>query len=195
VDPDQPRNPWLATDAPRGAAYDERFTKLAATGHDVHGEASLVASLGLHFVLDAGCGTGRVAMELSRRGLDVVGIDLDAEMLAVAREKAPLIPWVEADLTDADLGQTFDGIVLAGNVMIFLTPGTERLVVANLSRHLRQAGLFISGFSLGRGRLALDAFDGFALDAGMKLVNRWASWDQQAFATGADYAVSIHRKL
>ena len=79
-------------------------------------------------------------MELARRGLDVVGVDLDDEMLAVARDKAPLLHWVEADLVDVDLGRTFDGVVMAGNVMIFLTPGTEGAVVANLTRHLEDGG-------------------------------------------------------
>lgn len=131
-------NPWLDGDGPRGRAYDERFARLAAQGHDVHGEANLVASLGLHRVLDAGCGTGRVAMELARRGLDVVGIDLDPAMLAVARNKAPFIPWIEADLSDFELSRKFDGIVAAGNVMIFLTPGTEGAVVQNFVRHLSE---------------------------------------------------------
>jgi len=86
-------NRWLgSTDVPRGDDYDARFTALAQTGQDVHGEAHFIASLGVSSVLDAGCGTGRVAIELARRGLDVVGVDLDAAMLAVARRKAPHLP-------------------------------------------------------------------------------------------------------
>jgi SAM-dependent methyltransferase len=187
-------NPWLATDVARGGEYDERFARLAAQGHDVHGEADLVASLGLRSVMDAGCGTGRVALELARRGLDVVGVDLDPAMLAAAREKAPLIRWVQADLVDVDLGRLFDGVVMAGNVMIFVTPGTEASVVTNLTRHLGDAGLLVAGFSLGKDRLALETYDDLASDAGLELTDRWATWDRQAFKPGADYAVSIHRK-
>jgi SAM-dependent methyltransferase len=188
-------NPWLEADGPRGEEYDERFARLAAQGHDVHGEADLVASLGLHGVLDAGCGTGRVAMELARRGIDVVGVDLDARMLAVARDKAPSIRWVEADLANADLDRTFDGIVLAGNVMIFVTPGTEAVVVANLTRHLAEAGLLVAGFSLGPGRLTLETYDDITARAGLELVDRWSTWDRTPFTAGSDYAVSVHRKL
>jgi SAM-dependent methyltransferase len=189
------RNPWLETDVPRGAEYDKRFARLAAQGHDVHGEADLVASLGLRSILDAGCGTGRVAMELARRGYDVVGVDLDTEMLASARENAPHIRWIESDLAGVDLGCTFDGIVMAGNVMIFLTPGTEGAVVRNLTRHLNGAGLLVAGFSLGENQLTLDTYDTLATDAGLELADRWATWDRRAFAPGADYAVSVHRKL
>jgi len=189
------RNPWLDADGPRGEDYDGRFARLAAQGHDVHGEADLVASLGLHSVLDAGCGTGRVAMELARRGLEVVGVDLDPEMLAAARAKAPLLRWVEADLAGVDLGRTFDGIVMAGNVMIFLTPGTEGAVVRNMARHLDDEGFLVAGFSLARHRLALDTYDDLALKAGLELNERWATWDRGIFGPDSDYVVSIHRKI
>src|SRR5580658_10789834 len=192
---DEHRNPWLDADGPRGEEYDGRFARLAAQGHDVHGEANLVASLGLHSVLDAGCGTGRVAMELARRGLDVVGVDLDPAMLAAARDKAPFIPWVEADLFDFDLVRTFDGVVAAGNVMIFLTPGTESAVLENLARHLDPSGLLIAGFSLHKDRLTVGTYDDLAAAAGLELVERWGTWDRGAFVSGTDYAVSIHRKI
>src|SRR3954467_6255873 len=119
-----------------GETYQERFDALAATGQDVHGEAGFVSRLSPASVLDAGCGTGRVAIELARRGLDVVGVDLDPSMLEVARAKAPDLTWVQGDLAEVDLGRTFDVVVLAGNVMILLASGTEGAVVANLARHL-----------------------------------------------------------
>jgi 2-polyprenyl-3-methyl-5-hydroxy-6-metoxy-1,4-benzoquinol methylase len=79
-----------------GGSYQARFDALAATGEDVHGEAGFVAALAARAVLDAGCGTGRVAIELARRGIDVVGADVSASMLGTARELAPALTWVEA---------------------------------------------------------------------------------------------------
>jgi SAM-dependent methyltransferase len=189
-----PGNRWLEADGLRGGAYDERFARLAATGQNVHGEADLVGSLGLGSVLDAGCGTGRVAIELARRGLDVVGIDLDPQMLAVAREKDPVIAWVQADLSEVQLGRRFEGIVMAGNVMIFVTPGTEGAVVANLAGHLEAGGLLVAGFSLVTNGFTAEQYDTVADAAGLDLVDRWASWDRQVFGPGADYAVSVHRQ-
>src|SRR3954467_393192 len=46
-----------------GDSYQERFDRLAAAGADVHGEAAFVVSYEPASVLDAGCGTGRVAAE------------------------------------------------------------------------------------------------------------------------------------
>ncbi|MDQ1398226.1 MAG: hypothetical protein QOK20_158, partial [Acidimicrobiaceae bacterium] len=51
-----------------GESYQRRFDELASGGQDVHGEAAFVMALTPATVLDAGCGTGRVAIELARRG-------------------------------------------------------------------------------------------------------------------------------
>jgi SAM-dependent methyltransferase len=145
-------------------------------------------------VLDAGCGTGRVARELARRGLDVVGVDLDDEMLATARRKSPDIPWVTADLASVHLRRSFDAIVMAGNVMIFLTPGTEADVVRNLASHLGRAGVLIAGFQLRPGGLTLDAYDSLAREAGLSVIERWSTWEQAPTAAADTYAVSVHRR-
>lgn len=166
---------------------------MAAEGVDIHGEADFVASLGPSSVLDAGCGTGRVALELARRGLDVAGVDLDPSMLDVARAKGPDLTWVHADLLSVDLGRAFDAAVLAGNVMIFLAAGTEAAVVANLARHLEPGGALVAGFQLEPGRLDLPTFDRLAADAGLVLAERWSTWHRDPFQ-GGDYAVSVHRR-
>ena len=87
---------WSGSDVPRGPDYDARWARLAAAGESVHGEADLVEALlretGGTRVLDAGCGTGRVAIELAARGFAVVGVDADPAMLSEARAKAPGLP-------------------------------------------------------------------------------------------------------
>lgn len=191
-------NRWLTeTGGDRGRSYDQRFSALAASGVDVHGEASFCAALARPGarVVDAGCGTGRVTIELARRGYQMVGVDLDPSMLAVARERAPALSWQEADLATLDPGLgPFDLALLAGNVMIFLTPGTEAAVLTRLAAVLRPGGLLVAGFSLERGRLDLPAYDAHAAAAGLEPVERWATWDRQHFTERADYAVSVHRR-
>ena len=149
---------WQESDVPRGAAYDRRFDDLAASGMDVHGEAALVDSYGPDSVLDAGCGTGRVAIELSRRGHDVLGVDVDPTMLEAARAKAPDLEWVEGDLTDPELelGRTFDIVVMAGNVLIFVPPGTQGRAIANAARWLVPGGRLVAGYSVASRRLRAD---------------------------------------
>ena len=133
---------WLLRDdVPRGDDYDQRWRDLTDSGEGIHGEADLISALSAGgSVLDAGCGTGRVAIELARRGHEVIGVDLDPGMLDTARAKAPELEWHLADLLDIDLARTFDLVALPGNVMIFLSPGTEADVVANMARHLATDG-------------------------------------------------------
>ena len=186
-------NRWLAESEGRSRTYDQRWEAMEAAGHNVHGEADFVESLAPRSVLDAGCGTGRVAVELARRGIEVVGVDVDPSMLEVARSKHPALPWIAGDLAGVDLGRSFDVVVLAGNVMIFVAPGTEALVVANMARHLGPAGALVAGFSLEPGRLDLATYDAHAGAAGLVLAERWATWDRQLYE-GGNYAVSVHRR-
>lgn len=56
-------------------------------------------------LLDAGCGTGSLALQLAGRGYDVVGFDLSGALLEVARRKdtARAVTWRQADITGFDL--------------------------------------------------------------------------------------------
>ncbi len=187
-------NRWLESRSVSGEVYDATYERRAAAGENVHGEADFVERFAPKSVLDAGCGTGRVGRELARRGIDVAGVDLDPEMLATAKRKAPGIDWRLADLATVDLARSFDAAVMAGNVMIFLAPGSEPPVVANIARHLRPGGILIAGFQLMPGRLTIERYDEIADLAGLALVERWATWDCDAWDTICDYAVSVHQR-
>ena len=187
-------NPWLRSSRRSGDEYDETYEHRAAAGENVHGEADFVMGLAPRSVLDAGCGTGRIARELARRGVDIVGVDLDADMLSTARRKAPELEWHHADLATIDLGRAFDVVLLAGNVMIFLTPGTEGAVLANLARHLAPGGSLIAGFSLRPGQLTVEGYDRLAAAAGLLLVDRWSTWQRDPWRPGGDYQLSVHRR-
>jgi SAM-dependent methyltransferase len=186
-------NRWLQNRSVSGEVYDATYERRAAAGENVHGEADFVERFAPASVLDAGCGTGRVGRELARRGLDVVGVDLDPEMLATARRKAPGVDWRLADLMTVDLARSFDAVVMAGNVMIFLAPGSEPAVVANMARHLKPGGLLIAGFQIMPGQLTVERYEEIAGLAGLTLAERWSTWDRDAWDANNDYAVSVHR--
>jgi len=185
-------------DVPRGAAYDERWERLAAAGESIHGEADLISSYGPRSVLDAGCGTGRVAIELANRGVDVVGVDLDEAMLASARHKRPDLEWLHADLRTVEVrgadgrSRQFDVVALPGNVMIFLEPGSEPEVVVNMARHLAAGGRLVAGFEVRATGLGLEEFHAMCRDAGLTAESTWSTWDRQPYA-GGGYAVSVFR--
>ncbi len=188
-------NAWLARPDVSGAAYDAPYRARAEAGEDVHGEANAVLTLHLSRpfrVLDAGCGTGRIAIELARHGVAIVGVDLDARMLDRAREKAPELDWRMDDLATCALGCSFDLILLAGNVMLFVAPGTEEQVVRTMARHLVPQGLLVAGFQLGRTAFDLVQYDAAAAAAGLVLRERWATWQGAPWTPTDQYAVSIH---
>jgi SAM-dependent methyltransferase len=172
-------------------AYEARF--VASGDASPHGEADLVERLGGGTVLDAGCGTGRVAIELARRGHDVVGVDLDGDLLARARAKAPELAWVEADLAAVSLGRSFDVVVLAGNVLLFCRPEDRAAIVSALAIHVAPAGCLVAGYSIEPG-VELDAYDSWCRDAGLGLDTRWATWAGDPYL-GGPYAVSLHRPV
>lgn len=175
-----------------GAQYQGRFDALAARGMDVHGEADFVTALAPRSVLDAGCGSGRVARELAARGMEVVGVDSEPSMIAEAQRRSPELEWFVADLAGLSLDRHFEVVIMAGNVPLFTRPGTNPDVVAGCARHVAPGGVLVAGFSLGRG-YELDDYDDHCVAAGLTLAERFATWDRDPFPADGSYAVSIHR--
>ena len=184
--------------------YAARFAGLEAAGEDVHGEAAYVAGLlspGA-WVLDAGCGTGRVGARLSDLGFEVVGVDVDETMVEVAAELRPEIPWLVSDLADLDLPEPprrFDAAVLAGNVVPFLEVEALPRVARRLAALVLPGGVVVSGFGLepahlplGAPVVPLTAYDEAMAGAGFALETRLSGWDGQPYVDDG-YAVSVHR--
>lgn len=175
-------------------AYVARFEELAASGADLHGEARMVDALlppGSR-VLDAGCGTGRVGAELARRGHTVTGVDLDPVLLDAARATG-LLTVVRSDLADLDLpGERFDAVVVAGNVMIFLEPGTEAPVCRRLAAHLKPGGLLVAGFATDHS-YTVEMFDRDLAAAGFDVEQRFSTWDLRPWRVAAPWAVTVAR--
>ncbi len=175
-------------------------------GANVHGEADFLCALlqakrpsdpNKQFrVLDAGCGTGRIGIELARRGLAVVGVDLDAVMLTQARANAPHLDWRLGDLATIVLEDSFDAVLLAGNVMIYLTPGTEAATIANMARHLKPAGLLVAAFEQPApawSRLTIDSYDGLTTAAALTRIERWSTWNRDVWHPDDRYVLSVHQ--
>ena len=94
-------------------------------------------------VLDAGCGTGALAVEAARRGAAVVAIDLSPTLVGLARERAPAelgIDFRAGDMLDPSLG-TFDHVVGMDSLIHYVAADMVR-VLAGLAGRARGSVLF-----------------------------------------------------
>jgi magnesium-protoporphyrin O-methyltransferase len=96
-------------------------------------------------VLDAGCGTGALAVEAARRGADVVAIDVSASLVNIARERAPTdlagsIDWRAGDMMSPDLGD-FDHVVAMDSLIHYRTDDIVDVLGA-LSARTRKSVIF-----------------------------------------------------
>ncbi|SHG63837.1 Methyltransferase domain-containing protein [Jatrophihabitans endophyticus] len=176
--------------------YIDRFRRLAAEGADLAGEARFVDALVAprSRILDAGCGPGRTAAVLHERGHDVLGVDVDPQLVAAARADHPGPRWLVADLATLDLDdEPFDAAVLAGNVMVFVAPGSEERVLTRVSTHVRPGGVVVTGFALDRA-YSLGDFDRDCDAAGLRREHRFAGWDLAPWRDDATWAVTVLRR-
>ncbi len=94
-------------------------------------------------LLDVACGTGHHAGYLARY-YQVQGLDLDAQMLAVAKKKHPGIRFHQGDMVGFDLGRRFDVIVsLFSSIGYVKTKARLRKAIRTMARHLLPGGVLI----------------------------------------------------
>ena len=135
-----------------GAAY-LRYSFTKGTNQEVD---FLMAELGLEpgmRVLDVGCGPGRHAHELARRGLVVHGIDISERFVELARQDAPDGATFERlDARDLAFDAEFDLVICLcqGAFGLMTANGDDEVVLGGMARALRPGG-----------RLALSAFSGY----------------------------------
>ncbi|MBC7120061.1 MAG: class I SAM-dependent methyltransferase [Candidatus Methanosuratus sp.] len=102
-------------------------------------------------VLEVGCGTGRIYLELLKEGIDVEGIDISQRMLSQLREKASamgLRPSVSvADMRNFDLGRRFSLVIVPFRSFLYNITTEEQLsTLSSFHRHLEPGGRLILNF-------------------------------------------------
>lgn len=94
-------------------------------------------------LLDVACGTG-LHLEHLRECFDVEGLDVSPEMLEVARQRNPGVLFHQADMTDFDLGRSFDVVTcLFSSIGYVRTADVLGRALSCMSKHLVSGGLLI----------------------------------------------------
>jgi SAM-dependent methyltransferase len=97
---------------------------------------------GARTLLDVACGTGAHLEHLT--GYELEGLDLDPEMLAVAKERLLAVKFHEGDMADFDLGKRFDAVVcMFSSIGYVKTEERLRSAAAAFARHLEPGGLLV----------------------------------------------------
>jgi SAM-dependent methyltransferase len=119
-------------------------------------------------VLDLACGVGRHALEMTRRGYELVGLDLGLAMLALAAEEAEAqsaqITFVQADMRELAYEEHFDGIYCWNTSFGYFDDESNLAVLDRVRRSLKRGGQFLLDVTnrdyLARHAPALSWFEG-----------------------------------
>jgi len=101
-------------------------------------------------IIDIACGTGRATIPLAEAGFDMIGVDINGNMLDEAKRKAAElsipIQWEEQDCTEFHLKVKTRMIFTVGNsFQHFLTIEDQDMLLKSVSKHLEIGGIFIFG--------------------------------------------------
>ena len=132
--------------------YDDKHSfvwKMAA------GVLELLAPKPNEKILDVGCGTGHLTVQIAEAGAQVLGIDRSAEMIRQAKEKYPTLRFEVVDATQINVRETYDAVF--SNATLHWIKEPER-VITGIAKALRPGGRFVAEFG-GKGNTAgfLDA--------------------------------------
>jgi SAM-dependent methyltransferase len=117
---------------------------------DYRAEAETLADLirrdlrsGGRRLLDVACGTG-LHLQYLKAGFDVEGLDLDGELLEIARHRLPGVPLHQGDMIDFDLGREFDVITcLFSSIGYVRTLDNLYKAIGTMADHLLPGGLLL----------------------------------------------------
>lgn len=190
----------VEADPEHSRRYAQRWDDMVAEGVDIDGEARLIDAMAARGsrILDVGCGQGRTGAYLAARGHRVTGVDLDPHLIDRARQSCPDATWEVADLaSDGWAPGPFDLAVSAGNVLAFVDPAQRGAVLRNLAARLApagegddEAGRLVVGFGLDRGWTRED-FERDATAAGLRVEQRFSTWDLRPFTDEAGFLVAV----
>ncbi|TYR81636.1 methyltransferase domain-containing protein [Priestia megaterium] len=96
------------------------------------------------FILDVGCGSGDIAGQLAKLGVQVIGIDQSENMIDQAKHKYPALHFEQMNALDLPYHEQFDTIFSNDTLHLIQPP---HLVVQNIYRALKPGGRFVAEFS------------------------------------------------
>ncbi len=149
-------------------------------------------------VLELACGTGRLLIPLAKAGYEMTGVDISADMLQRAREKATLagvldrITLIQGDIRTFEAPREYSmAFVAVSSFMVFTTTRAIMDALRNVRKHLRSGGIFVIDLFNPDPRLLLEG------DGRLILQKEWREGDgtlvQKFVVRRTDFATQIQR--
>ena len=174
--------------------YESRWDQMAERGENPRGEVDFVMQFAPTTALDAGCGFGRVGIELDARGVEIIGVDLDGDLLDRAKRRAPSLDWRLADLATVALDRQFDLVVVAGNVIGFVDEPSRESAVRNCARHVAPNGRLVMGNQLNASWPTIAEIDSWCALEGLVSAGHRGGWDGEELGEAPNYVVTVHQR-
>ncbi len=144
---DQPNSAQTTVGAWDADLYDSKHAFVSEYGLEL---VEMLAPQPGERILDMGCGTGRLAGEISKSGAQAVGLDIDSSMIERARSAHPDVEFHVADAAGVTWGEPFDAVF--SNAAIHWMKDTHG-VMATLGEILKPGGRLVVELG-GRGNIA-----------------------------------------
>jgi trans-aconitate methyltransferase len=139
-------------------------------------------------ILDLGCGTGRLANEISKSGATVIGIDASEKMINAAREKFSEIDFFVKDTANFQFKEPFDAIF--SNAALHWVLESEKAIIC-MHNNLKKRGRLVLEFG-GKGnvKIIINAVDKVLLESGYPERAKIKKW---YFPSISEYTTLLER--
>lgn len=149
-------------------------------------------------VLDIGCGIGNAVNGLRARGHAAYGIDPTSEILDVARDlydpswfrRMAAVDITTENLALNGLPETYDVVLMSGNVAAFLSPNDLQRTFHQVAALLEPGGIFVIGTTTAIQGGPADQ-DNTAARSGLTLTHRFSDWHLGPFDAKSPWSVSV----
>jgi len=148
-------------------------------------------------ILDVGCGAGRVALHLAKRGHRIVGLDANASLLAALAERAGdlTVETAPGDARKFEFGEKF-GLVLAPMqlVQLFETPAERAACLSSAASHLRPGGTIALAIAPVEEVLGGEDVDPMEIAPDVREVDGWVYSSHTRKIVVEPEQITIHRR-
>lgn len=124
------------------AVYEAMYQQFINYKEEYDFYSRLVQAYKGHSVVELGCGTGHLAAYFVQNGFAYTGLDVSADMLAIAQRNTPAATFLHADMRHFTLAQKADAALITGRTSSYLLTNTDVLqAFSNIGRQLHPSGL------------------------------------------------------